>query len=537
MQTLPANPATELRPRQDDNCSACAAPAAPGAPSPSGSTAAFRVNSIRLSGVQTLDAALLDPLTAPYTGRDVSLSELETLAQQISALYRERGYFLAQALVPVQTVQGGIVEISVVEGRLGKITINLAPSAPATEERIRAFLAPLATGQALKGSDYERAMLLLSDQPGLSVKSQLQEGSETGTTDLIVEVTAATRWAFSIDGDNQGTRETGRYRLGGGARWASPFGIGDNLDARVMASNDGGLAFGRLSYEAPLSANGLRAGLGYSHVTYNIGGEFRDLNAHGTADIIDLSLNYPIIRSRQQNLFLRLGADTKTLKNHYDAVSYDPNKHVTGLSLGWAWELRDTLLGGGYWASSGTWYRGHLSIRDTLSQEADRSPTGGHSEGGFDKASLQVSRLQRIINNHALYLSLGGQWASKNLDASEKLALGGARAVRAYASSEALVDQGLLATAEWRWSLTETLTPYLFYDTARGWLAKDRLPGVSAADNRQNLRGAGIGLQWAKPGDYSINATLAWRSGTSHALSDSSHGEPRLFVQLQKVFR
>ena len=40
---------------------------------------------------------------------------------------------------------------------------------------------------------------------------------------------AAKRWQFTIDGDNWGTKETGEYRVGGTARWTSPFGIGDNM--------------------------------------------------------------------------------------------------------------------------------------------------------------------------------------------------------------------------------------------------------------------------------------------------------------------
>jgi hemolysin activation/secretion protein len=541
-----AHAQVELQPAQDDACQPCARPmtqlaqAAPAAPpqsvpvAPATASAAFRLNGVRLSGVQSLDAAELDALAAPYIGHEVTLAELEGLAQQIGVKYRERGYFLAQALVPVQVVQDGVVEISVIEGRLGKITIELAPDAPISEERVRAFLAPLQVGQALNGPQYERAMLLLSDQPGLRVSSHLEESAQPGATDLIVEVAATPRWTFSADADNQGTQETGRYRIGGSVRWASPLGIGDNLDVRLMASDDGGLAFGRLAYEAPLNASGLRAGLGISHVYYDLGGQFADLKAHGTADVVDFSLSYALLRTRRQNLIIRLGADYKDLEDNYDAVDYSLKKRVTGLNLGWAWELRDTLLGGGYWASSGAWYHGRLAINDRISHEADQSDGGLHTAGNFDKLGLQFSRLQHLFDRHSLYLSLGGQWASKNLDASEKLALGGARAVRAYASSEALADQALIGTIEWRWSVGNEWTPFAFYDAAHGWSSKNPLPGTT--DNHENLRGAGIGVRWGRAGDFSINSTLAWRTASRPAIADGGGHNPRLFVQLQKVF-
>ena len=389
-------------------------PAAP-APAP---VAAFRLNGLRLNGAQTLSAEELRSTTQPYIGRDVTLADLETLAQAITARYRERGYFLAQAIIPVQTVRDGVVEISIIEGQLGKVGVLVAPDAPISEARVRGFLAPLQPGQAVNSQSYERSMLLLSDQPGLRVSSGLQEGSQSGTTDLSVEVAAGRRWAFTAEADNHGTEESGRYRVGGTVRWLSPFGIGDNLDARVLLANDNGLQYGRVAYEAPIGTSGLRAGAGLARINYELGGQFVDLDARGTADVADISLNYPLIRQRQQNLFLRLGADSKDLTDEYRAIDFTTRKRVRGFGLGWTWERRDEMLGGGYWASAGTLYRGKLTIRDAQSLIVDQGIAGLRTEGNFTKLSFQASRLQSIVPRHSLFFSLGGQWASNNLDAS-----------------------------------------------------------------------------------------------------------------------
>ena len=243
----------------------------PAPPKPAG--ASFRLNDLRLNGVKALSNEELQTITSPYIGREVTLSDLEELAKAITARYKERGYFLAQAVVPVQTVRDGIVEISVIEGRLGKVDVVVAPDAPIAEARVRGFLAPLQPGEAVSAPAYERAMLLLSDQPGIKVSSGLQEGTQAGTTDLSVEVAPAPRWAFTAEGDNYGTKESGRYRVGGTARWLSPFGIGDNLDMRLMVSDSNALQFGRIAYEAPIGTSGLRAGVGLSRVSYELGGQ------------------------------------------------------------------------------------------------------------------------------------------------------------------------------------------------------------------------------------------------------------------------
>jgi hemolysin activation/secretion protein len=537
-----AEPATLLLPTRDP-CGTCdrplaqagnnAAPQSLPASAPP-NQASFKLQDLRLNGVKALSNEELQSITTPYIGRNVTLADLEGLAQAITAHYKARGYFLAQAVVPVQTVQGGIVEISVIEGRLGRVDVVVAPDAPVAESRVRGFLAPLAPGEAVNAPAYERAMLLLSDQPGLKVSSALQEGTQPGTTDLSVEVAAASRWAFSAEADNHGTKESGRFRFGGTARWLSPFGIGDNLDMRLMVSDSNALQFGRVAYEAPIGTSGLRAGIGLARVNYELGGQFADLEAQGKADVFDVSLSYPLIRQRQQNLFLRLNADVKDLTDELRGVDFSAKKRVRGVGFGWTWERRDALLGGGYWASSGTLYRGDLSIHDPGSREADQGFGGRRTEGGFTKMTLQLSRLQSIVPQHSLYLSVGGQWASKNLDASEKLALGGARAVRAYPSGELLVDQGVIGTLEWRWSVNESFTPFAFYDAARGKIA--RHPTPFDGDNTHSLRGFGLGVSWAKPGNFSVNATLAWRDGTPPAQTDGGGRNPRFYIQVQKAF-
>jgi hemolysin activation/secretion protein len=65
--------------------------------------ATFRLNGLRLNGAQALPEAELKAVTQPYIGRDVALADLEALAKSITELYRARGFFLATAVVPVQT--------------------------------------------------------------------------------------------------------------------------------------------------------------------------------------------------------------------------------------------------------------------------------------------------------------------------------------------------------------------------------------------------------------------------------------------------
>lgn len=530
-QQLPAAPQASL---QAPACTDCAAQEPQQlAPPPAMADVRFTLQRVDFKGATAFPESELQALVADHIGRSVGFADLQALAQRVTQHYREHGYILAQAVLPVQEVQDGAVEISVVEGRLGRVTLELDPAAPIGEGRIRTMLASLTEGEPLNGPQYERVMLLLSDLPGLRVQSALEEGAAGGTTDLIVQVAPGDRVLGSVEADNYGTKETGRERIGGTVRWASPMRNGDNLDFRAMVSSDEGTLFGRVSYETPVGYQGLRLGVGVSRVSYTLGGEFEILDAVGKAVILDTALTYPLIRQRGHNLFLRGFLDRKKLTDELRAVDFESDKRVEGIGFGWAWERRDGFGGGGYWSSNGTLYHGRLKLLDAEVRAVDKSVFGRDTAGDFTKLTLQVARLQRLADRLSLFAGVGAQAASKNLDPSEKLALGGYRAVRAYPTSELLVDDGVLANVELRYALTDALTGFVFYDWGRGDLFHDPTPFDT--DNTRELHGPGIGLNYARPGSFSVNLSVAWRS-SDPALTDGGDRKPRVFVQIQKTF-
>ncbi len=498
-------------------------------------SAEFVLKGIVFRGMTELQDNQVSTLAASYIGRRVTLADLEKLAELVTLEYRARGFFLAQALVPQQKIEDGQAEISVLEGRLGKVQLKVATDAPTSEERVSAILGRLKPGAALQQASYERTMLLLSDLPGLKVQAGLEQGAETGTTDLVVEVSAAPkRWQASIEADNYGTDASGRERLSATLRYASPFGIGDNLDARLMSSSGAHQTFGRLSYEAPLGADGLRLGAGVSRVGYELGAQFAALGATGTARVFDVSAVYPLLRSRGRNMFLRAVIETKALRDKTEAVAQDSDKRVNAASLGITWEARDMLFGGGYVNAGATAYFGRLDLNNDATRSLDQDPaTGYRTEGNFAKLGLTASRLQSLFGRHNLFVSLVGQVASHNLDPSEKLALGGDRAVRAYPSGEVLVDTGWIGGVEWRYSATDDLVLALFHDAGHGEQAHKPNPGD--VRNRRTLRGTGVGLTWSAPWAITVRGAVAWRMGDP-PVSDTNASDPRVMVQVQKAF-
>lgn len=495
--------------------------------------ASFVLQGVEFVGASGVPEAELQAAVADKIGQTVGFRDLEQLAAKAVEVYRRHGYALVQVFVPVQEVVDGRVKLNVVEGMLGDVSIEIAPDAPIREERVAKTLAILTPGKPLNNRSYERAMLLLSDLPGIKPQSAISVGGASAASDLKVQVGKRDRVNYSLELDNFGTRDSGRVRLTGSLRWASPLERGDNLDLRVMVAEGMHTAFGRLSYESPVGYSGLRLGGGLARVQYELGGPFAALQPTGVGNVADVSFSYPLIRQRSTNLFLRGAFDDKRLTDRFEAVGFLTRKRIRGASLGLSFEHRDRWGGGGYTSINAQAYRGSLDIRDAASELFDRPPLGYGTQGDFGKFTLQLARLQYLAPQLSLFAGGGMQRASKNLDAYEKLSLGGSKAVRAYATGEVLVDDGWQATVELRYAPSQVATLFAFYDAARGDAFHE--PRPFDGDLSRSLRGYGLGCNWSKPGKFSMNLSVAWR-GTDPGVSDGGDRNPRLYWSIQKAF-
>ena len=495
--------------------------------------ASFVLQAVEFAGATGVPESELQAAVAGMIGQNVTFQDLEKIAAKATEVYRKHGLALVQVFVPVQEVKEGRVKLQVVEGQLGEVNIDLAPGTPLQKERVAKTLAILEPGKPLNSRNYERAMLLLSDLPGIKPQSAISAGTVSGATDLKVVVSERDRLKFGLELDDYGTRDSGRYRLTGSMRWASPFERGDNLDLRIMAAQGMHTAFGRISYESPVGYSGLRIGGGLARVQYELGGPFAALKPTGVGNVADVSFSYPIIRQRSTNLFLRGVLDSKSLTDRFEAVGYETRKRINGGGLGISLENRDRFGGGGYTSLNAMAYHGNLNLRDAMSQSFDKPPFGYNTEGGFNKFTLQFARLQYLAPKFSLFVGGGMQRASKNLDTYEKLSLSGPKAVRAYASGEVLVDDGWLGTVELRFALKPESTLFAFYDAAHG--DQFHTPRPFDGDVSRSLRGYGLGFNWSKPDKVTINLSIAWRE-TGPGLTDGGDRNPRVFWSIQKAF-
>lgn len=267
-----------------------ALPASPAAPAlrvdePTAGTvngsARFAISQVRVTGNTAFTAEQLAAVVSDLPGPDRSLADLEVGARRISAYYRERGYAVARAFVPAQDIRGGVATLSVVEGTLGKKTLDNQSGLPSGQ--MQPIVDALPSGQPVRTTTTNRALLLLGQLPGAGkVDGQLRPGDILGSSDLLVTVAPGKAVEGSVSLDNFGNRFTGGTRLSGQLALNNPFGLADRLSLRGTTSNEG-LLFGRAAWDTAVGSDGLRLGVSASASRYELAGAFAALRAHGTA--------------------------------------------------------------------------------------------------------------------------------------------------------------------------------------------------------------------------------------------------------------
>ena len=482
------------------------------------STSGFKVNvsGFRITGNKSVMETELQILLLDNLGKENNFDDLQKAADAISNYYRGKGYFVARAYLPQQEIAGGIVEIAVLEGIVGKTQVARAGENRTKPEVIQRILdANVPVGSVVQEASLEKAALLTNDLPGLSASASLDPGANTGETDVTLNVTEGKLLSATVDVDNYGNRFTGQNRLGATVYLNSPLGLGDQLSVRGMTTNEN-LKFGRINYQLPVGGAGTRVGVAYSRVNFEVCCQI-GITPTGEGRIASVYALHPLARSRNFSAYLNVNYDDKKSINR-SGIGADRERDIGLFTVGTSLESRDQFAGGGFNFANISISTGRLKIKDPTDQAADAA--GPKAAGGFTKIALQGARTQRLSDRFSLYGGINGQVANDNLDSAEKFSLGGAQGVRGYPSGEAAGDSGYVAQIELRADLPIEVSgtawqAFVFLDHGAITLNKNNFVVGGLVPNSYGLGSYGVGLNVAKTGLFQVRAMYAHKSGNN----------------------
>jgi hemolysin activation/secretion protein len=483
------------------------------------------IKQFKFEGNKSLSDAQLQDALATLTNREISVTELKTCTDLISAYYRQNGY-LATATLPEQDITEGVVIINIVEAIFGDVKFDgeynkdFKRVKPSVIENALGLTAQ--KGKTLNQDKLDKGLARTGNLAGVEVQGTLQAGTASGTTDLLVKVKDQPLFSTYLSVDNGGGRATGRNKGLALLTLASPLGYGETFTVTGLHSL--GTDYGKAAVMLPLGASGLQVGASASYMQYDIvAGVGVGNGTHGESTTFGLNAQYPLLVEALGKITSTLEAEKKYFVNQsplvaqHEASDQDYSLQVYSVALNG--DYTDSFLAGAVSNASLNLGAGNVSFSGSGVDHIAGDANGAHTQGSFSRLRWSLSRNQFFNDTLALSLNASGQFADSNLDSSEKFYLGGTSGVRSYPTSEGGGSEGYLVTAELRKYLPNNFTVSTFVDHGQvtQFANNQKADGTGEISglNIYQLTGYGASLNWQGPYNTNIKATYSRRMGSN----------------------
>lgn len=388
------------------------------------------IREVRLVGVTRYRADDFAEQLALLKGSCTSISAINAALRAITNRYVADGYVTSRAFVGPQDLKGGILTITVIEGRLGGYKgAGLKPYR--SSELGSAF--PARAGEVLNLRALEQGVDQLARLGGGDPAIDIAPGDVPATSTVLVKRKPLGSWVRpAITVTNDGPASTGRLTGNASLDVDSPLGLADLWSlyySRDLATDSlhgshayGGfvsvphgwwtlsLVAGKSDYHSVLAGNGL---------SFVSNGE--SWNASATLDRM-------IRRDAKTKLSLSAGLALLDTKNFIQGIQLRTGSYrivSARVDAHWQRRLGASLVAGNF---------GYVRGLGLLGANAPDSGVGGPT-GQFNLVSADTSLQSRFAVGPTKFtnaLVLRGQWGFDNLFPAQRFSLGGTSSVRGF---------------------------------------------------------------------------------------------------------
>ena len=493
----------------------------------------FNLSQISFEGVGAYKEADIRPLYDDKLGTTVTLADIYAIATAMTNKYRNDGYILTQVIVPPQTIDGGVVKLRAVEGRVDRIVVS-GDDQESALNTIRAYASRIRGEGALNVADLEKFLLVINDLPGVSARSILSPSkTQTGASDLRIIVERDPYDAF-LGVDNFGSRYLGPLQFTAAGAVNSFFGNNERISAQFVAAPDSAeMYYFSLGYTQPIGTYGTTIETLYAHTNTEPGFDLDQFDVNGKSDFASVKVEHPFLRSRASSLFGHVAFDWRDVQSR-NILEPTREDRIRAVRVGGRYEFLDNLFTAGINTLNIEVAQG-LDVFGASSQDDIRlsRPAGDPT---FTKANIEAQRLQHLLSGVNLFLSARGQIANRALLSSEEFGVGGVNSGRGFDPSEIVGDDGFSTTVELQWNdpvsmgLFDDYQLYGFYD-----FGKVYNDDATIDDDDESLASAGVGIR----GDFFVEDTqagLAVAFPLTRDVETQRDDDPRVLFNFNRSF-
>lgn len=387
-------------------------------------------------------------LTNQFLGKPLTKQGLVDLKQEILLYYRRWGRPIVTVEIPQQKITEGVLQVIVVEGKLGKVTVE--GNRYFKSSRLKDYIR-LHEGEAIDSNVLVADLTWINRNPFRQVDVIYGPGEIAGTTDIRLLTVDSRPWRVYGGVDNTGYDETDTTRLFVGANWANVFGL-DHIFSFQATTAPNVNRFWALTgqYTAPLPWRDFWVFYGgYSQVQGKMETQQSALRNSGYAAQASTRYNFILPHMPSYLHDIILGFDYKRTDNNLEFGGNEVYLHsvnLTQLALGYNGgfdneALRFSLTVELFY-SPGPW------IGEQKKQ--DYSKVRYKAKSSYLYGRMTFAPIFRLPSNFAFALTLRGQASTQNLLPSEQSGLGGYNTVRGYKERQVNADNALLISTELR---------------------------------------------------------------------------------------
>lgn len=413
------------------------------------------VKEVRFTGNTIFSPKQFQEWVAPYMNRDLSMREMTEICQLIQEKYGEKGYFLSRAYLPAQEIHDGVLEIAILEGKLGEISV--IGNKYYREKFILDHFADL-QNKAINYDQFLKALLLLDENIDLNIGAIFKKGKEYGTADVVLRVKDDRPIHVTLDHNNYGSDHTSKQRTGLRVDFGNTLMDGDVLTLiEVVGSPISILDFTDAVYRFPVNVFGGNLEIAYLLANFKTGtiGTGEDaIKFEGRSHIATLKYLQALQRTRKLNTDCFTSFDYKQIQN-FSAGARSSFDKLRVLSGGVSADYIDSWQGRNLFSAYFGWgipdILGGLDAEDS---EGSRQDGGGRFvrlNGSYKRVQyIKMDAWDRALGDWFLILNAVGQGTWDKLPLPEQIYIGGIDTVRGYKLAEGLGDNGFYTNVELR---------------------------------------------------------------------------------------
>jgi hemolysin activation/secretion protein len=493
----------------------------------------FFLKKINLAGVESFSLNIFSPLLAKYENKEVTFSKLDTLCKQIEREYLSRNV-IAAVFVPPQDIQEGIVNLQVVEAKMGELLIQ--EHKYFKKSRLDYYWR-IPQGRTLHYDRISKSIQMMNKNPDRQVKAALHAGKKAGTTDIILS--PETQFPVHLIGsfDKEGVTSTGKARSGFGLRHNNFLGFDDTFLMGYTRGND---FYGNYIYHSlPLSANGTTLLYGFNRSWSKPQKEYADYGMKSIAEGVTLSLHQDIYKKDEYKGEISVGFDADDKTTIMNTGTYNRDRlRVINLGGSFIWRGFGSTTTFIPKFSQGLNAFGASSSGNTLASRGAKST--------FSKFNFGIQQRRILPFNLQGNLKFNAQVCSTKLTPQEELALGGIDSVRGYPNNDYLADNGAAVSTELlipsffipkglrlpfaSEGLKETVTWVSFLDYGYG-MRRGALPTEKRAIN---LLGIGAGFRVRVFDQALLRLEWGFPVASNHPVTEGGRSRFHFSVDLQE---